>query len=161
MAIPPHGCSELSHWVIIRCEGQSKEAEVARQIGVMGYQHWIPLEARSRRIHRKSKAYKVTYTPVIAGCLFAASELARDGNLASVRYLHSLERDSALQPLLIPDWQITAFRDMVDAHNLVIQRRVQRQAAGKVKARWKPMEAGTLAEILNEMFGAGQESEAA
>lgn len=127
----------------------------------MGYPCWLPLEARSRRVHRKSKAYKVSYTPVIAGCLFAASQIAQDGNLATVRYLHSMERDMALQPLLIPDWQITAFKGMVDAHNLVIQRRVQRQAAGKVKAKWRPMEAGTLAEMLNEMFGTGQEREAA
>jgi hypothetical protein len=141
----------LTHWIIIRC-AQSKEAYVTRQIALMGFDAWVPVQhvyskpAVARRVTSQKALVKYRELPVLPKCLFAAVPMGRHGDLQSIRYFDRIERDTASCALQIPDVQIRLFRDTVDrmnaealAYNAVVTR--------KTKAKWVNLKEAMLARI--------------
>jgi hypothetical protein len=145
-------------WIIIRC-AQSKEAYVTRQIALMGFDAWLPVQhvyskpAVARRFTSQKALVKYRELPVLPKCLFAAVPTGRHGDLQAIRYFASIERDGASLALQIPDIQIRIFRAAIDdmnaaaeRHNAVITR--------KTKAKWRNMHdalQGLIAQAKTEM----------
>ena len=109
-----------AHYLIVKTDF-AREAFVAKAIRRMGYDAIMPVECHAARVSRLTKAKKVVERPAIPRVLFAAIPGAAIGNLQTIRYYHSLQRDFAAQPLLIPIWQVRRFLDYLDDHNKMVR----------------------------------------
>ena len=142
-------------WVIVRT-ALAKEFYVARQIELMGFSAWVPIEYSTARIFRKSKTRKLIERPVLSKCLLCDVPTGRHGDLQRIRYYDSVQRDTGSQPLLIPFHEIQRFREILDKHNAVIIA-LSLKTDSKTKAKWKSMR-----DALKEMLDiAGQKRDIA
>lgn len=140
-------------WCIIRVKTPLREAYVARQIGIMGFQAWVPESYSTSRICRVSKKRKLIARPLMSKCLFAAVPEARHGDLQRIRYFDSLQRDSASQALAIPEWQVRRFMDYLAEENETTLRQMVSKKLPATKTRWIKLGPANAAAILNQLFG--------
>lgn len=129
-------------WLILRTD-HAKEHYVARQVQNLGFDVWIPCEARTQRICRHVKRRETIYHPIIPKLLFAAVPVAAQAVLAGVRHLASIERNAAQEAVSVPDYQIRAFRAEVDRLNNAALALAQTRSK-KQKARWKSLKDGLV-----------------
>ena len=153
------------NWVIIRTD-HAKEAFVARQIALMGYQAWVPAQiiasrpSVARRLTAKAHIAKVKELPILPRRFFARIVDVMDGEtqleIQSIRHFEAFERDAEQRFARVSDAEIAAFKSAIDAENTAALALSQR-ASRKQKAKWK-----SLHDALCEMIeGAKQTMEQA
>lgn len=145
----------MTDWLIVRTDFR-KEHFVAAQIRNVGFEAWVPCEARTHRICRHVKRRETTYHPILPRTLFAAVPVALQAELAGVRHLDSIERNALQEAISVPSSQIHAFRVEIDKMNAAALA-LSQTASRKQKAKWRDMREA-LAELVN---GAKQELEQA
>lgn len=143
-------------WLIIHTN-HAKEGFVARQIGLMGYDAWVPAQivvARphtARKVTAKAHLQKIRELPILPRRLFAAVPVHVQDELQRIRHLVGIERDGQMLPVQISHAQIIAFRAEIDRENTAALALAQK-ASRKQKAKWK-----TLQEALLEMIEQAKE----
>lgn len=138
----------MNCWLIIRTELR-KEIHVAAAIARLGYDAWVPLEAVSRRIHRKHKPRAVEYVPVIPKTIFAAIPAPLEGSLHGevhkIRGVVALMRDSLSQAFCVPANHIQRFREEIDALNRETLALIAMDRPRRKKAEWHNLHDALLA----------------
>jgi hypothetical protein len=148
------------NWLIIRCDFR-KEAYVAQQIRMLGFDAWVPAQMIATRpaiARRKlsAAAVQVKELPLLPKRLFAAVPVAVEADLLKIRHLVAIERDAALEPVSVPDAQIRAFRAEIDRENTATLALAQAKSR-KQKAKWRSLRDA----LIDLVEGAKQQMEQA
>ena len=143
------------NWLIIRTD-HSKEAYVARQIGLLGFEAWVPSEIRAIRPHCARRvtakaAVSIRELPLLPKRIMAAVPQGIHGKLLEIRHMVAVERDAALAPLQIPANQVLAFRAEIDRLNTATLALASKPTR-KEKAVWKDIK-----EALQDMIEQARE----
>jgi len=124
----------------------------------MGFAAWVPMDIRSHRIHKSSKARKAEEWPMLPKCLIAAVPEARHGELRKIRGFDSLQRDNALAPLQIPHDQVERFMDYIEDRNKKVRNAIKGGKAEVSKPVVVKMTPENLPYVMEKMFGALEEA---
>lgn len=131
-------------YLVIRTDDR-KEAYVAHQIVIMGYDAWVPvqIELSRPRVARRFTSAKALATTkdirILPKRLFAAIPVALEADLLKIRYCVAVERDSSLMPLQAPANQVARFRREVDQLNAETMALARMAQTRKTKAKWRSL----------------------
>lgn len=151
------------NWLIIRTDAR-KEAFVARQVGLMGWPAWVPVQiitsrpVAARKVTAKAHLQTIKELPILPRRIFAAvpSWAVWQDELHGIQHYVGIERQADNSVVWVPDVQISAFRAEIDAVNTAALALSQR-ASRRQKTKWRD-----LKEALVEMIhGAKQTMESA
>ena len=136
------------NWLIVRTDFR-KEQAVAIQIAKKGYDVWVPLQILSKRApgarrHMDRSNVRIPVNrPVCPSLLFAAVPLDSVERILGIRHLTRLEQTSENTWALVPDNQVQAFKEAIDALNKATQM-LTLAAHRQQKKRWKSLQDGLL-----------------
>jgi hypothetical protein len=150
-------------WLIIRTDYQ-RELSVAREIS-RHFPAWVPLLSylHARKLPSAKKAtVTLKQRPLMATYCFAAVPGHAVGELYAIDGFASVEYGSgSWVPLSIPQIQIDVFRAMIDRENAITENQHRRQTQNKRVKRVVKLGPDALAEVMQELFGIGQEQQEA
>ena len=135
---------------------------MAHALGRLGLDVYLPLEARICRSARKGgkQGQTITEVPLLPKAVLADVPQDREMEVYLIRHLEYIFRDNASNAIELPDWQVTRFREYVDARNAAIRKQFTANLVRREKKQWVKLTASTLPEVLNRLFGK-EEREAA
>jgi hypothetical protein len=152
----------MTDYLIIRTD-HKREESVRDGIKAMKFPAWVPV---IKYIHAKKlpSQGKATVTlkqrPLMASYVFAAVPMDAVADLHGIDGFAAVEYgNGSWVPLSIPELQIDVFRQMIDRENAITENQHRRRIEGKRPKRVIKLGPDALAEVMQELFGIGQEQE--
>jgi len=150
-----------AEWLIIRTDYQ-RELSVAREIS-RHFPAWVPMLSylHAKKLPSQKKAtVTLKQRPLMATYCFAAVPGHAVGELHAIDGFHAVEYgNGSWTPLSIPQIQIEVFRAMIDRENAITENQYRRQTQNKRVKRVVKLGPDALAEVMQELFGIGQEQQ--
>lgn len=160
------------HWLILKTDA-SKEFAVADVLADLGHEVWVPTRVNVRRVSFTSASGKVLRRreaierPLLPSVLFVGQTLLEDDlpvlrRLRGVlRHLQNVWTDCFEMPRLVPESQLSTFRERVEAVNAAERARIMKAQMGKQKKKRVLKIDPKLADELKAMLFGQQQQEAA
>jgi hypothetical protein len=155
----------MTHWLILKTDAQ-KEFAVAEALDALGHTVWVPTYVATAyerftagpgiSLRRK----KPIPRPLMPSVILAV-HTPPPRYLAAVDHLKGIWRDCLDLPVLIPEIQVTNFRERVDAVNNAEIARIMKAQMGKRKSKRVLKIDPNLADELKAMLFGQQQQEAA
>ena len=150
-------------WLIIRTDYQ-REQSVAREIS-RHFPAWVPMLSylHARKLPSAKKAtVTLKQRPLMATYVFAAVPVAAIGEVSAIDGMDGvMYESSSWTPLSIPQLQIDVFRAMIDRENAITENQHRRRTAGKKVKTVVKLGPEALEQVMQELFGIGQEQQEA
>lgn len=152
-------------WLILKTD-IAKEFEVARALAAIGHECWVPtyvatayerFTAGPGIVLRRKKPIE---RPLMPSLVLMEDDPHRP-RLPSSRYLRGYWTDCFELPLVVPDVQISRFRERVEEVNAAETARIMKARLGKRKGKRTVKLDPTLADELKAMLFGQQAQEAA
>ena len=153
-------------WIILKTD-HAKEFAVAEALAALGHECWVPTyvcEVRERQTVGPGitlRVRKAKERPLLPSLLLADVGHKR-GLYVSVSHFQGVWRDMFEQPLLVPENQVAAFRERVNAVNAAEIVRIKKASMGKRKAkRTLKIDPNLADELKSLLFGSAAMEDAA
>jgi hypothetical protein len=153
----------MTHWLILKTD-PAKEFAVADALSALGHEAWVPTYVATAyerftagtgiSVRRKKPIERPLMPSVILSVHTPPPRY-----LAAVDHLKGIWRDCLDLPVLIPEIQVSQFRERVDAVNNAEIARIMKAQMGKRKAkRVLKIDPNLADELKSMLFGQQQEA---
>ena len=153
----------MTDWLIIRTDYQ-RELSVAREIS-RHFPAWVPMLSylHAKKLPSQKKAtVTLKQRPLMATVLLAAVPMGAIGELHAIDgFDEVMYPKGSWTPYMVPQLQIDVFRQMIDRENAITENQHRRQTQNKRVKRVVKLGPDALAEVMQELFGIGQEQQEA